>query len=1163
MRKQKFLALLLALVMVLSLVPVAAFAAEGDTSTETTQKDGIELDKSVTLQSDGTYTINLSAYSTGSTVEEITEINAPLDIVLVLDQSGSMDSDFGTSNMYGALGAGVTNEEAYDYASSGYLYVLVNGSYQKVTMSRKATTEGFFGWGANYSYTYTASGMTSTTTADDANDAVSPWAGSLYAMAETKHDALVIAANGFIQSVFEDAVENDLDHRMAIVGFASTRENHGWLWTENYYYTNTELLSTADEVNYEAVDGLNGDDATTVAGYYQDALVYVNSDNAVNSRLTTAVSRLGTDGDTYSEYGIDLANKIFENNSISGNRKRIVIVFTDGYTAPSGTNDFKYEMANNAISNAKVSKNTYNASVYTIAVVDGADPTADITTNFATSDGWSGSSNNLSDAQEITALNRYMHYTSSNYPSAESLQSGGTRVDDSNYYLTATDTVSLNKVFDDVFDQELRPSTSVTLDSKSVMKDIIGTNFTLPANYTTATNSEGKPLYYTVNVKTVTEAVDGSHTFTENNDAAEQELEAAVKVSVSGQDVNITGFDYSANYVSYGKTGYQLIVTLNGIEQSADAPVNEIFDTNGENSGVYAWDYETNQVSSEASMTFEQPKAVVTGETYVVDYAKPITVASSDWMQSAITKMGTSESDYGTYAQSGNNVTYTPKSTNWDGYDYAMILGTPNDTFKSTYSGATANGSYVWSKVNVIPANNVYYEDTFKDATSGGAAGTVGIVYTGSWTEGTAGSNTEDANGSIAGWVKDLSDDADYSDGSAQVGTYSDSNTATAKFTFTGTGVDIYSRTNLYSGKVFAFLRKVDGDTEINKQMLLVDNLAVSGDYYNVPTLTFQDLPYGTYSVEIVVNRAYAVDANGDIIDEETYRSTYYLDGIRVYNPLGSASDDDTKIDEVVNEAYNGQIETAFKEVRDLLVNADNTADTTNTGNAVFIDHNLDEDEVAYKAVVYEETDVYNNYGPKNEVYLAPGQSIVFAVEGADNYYIGLKSLKGTEATVNAEFSNGEGNSVASISHTTDLYYKVVPSTVDGVNYITVSNTTEVAEGGEEPILAVTKLQMTSGVVGQVMSLRAISDEEAVAEVAAFSLRSTAAYSAEPEEETPEETTPEETTPEETPSEPEVPDIDVEIENPEPTPEQKPAQNEALKNLVKNLFNKILGWFGR
>jgi hypothetical protein len=65
---------------------------------------------------------------------------------------------------------------------------------------------------------------------------------------------------------------------------------------------------------------------------------------------------------------------------------------------------------------------------------------------------------------------------------------------------------------------------------------------------------------------------------------------------------------------------------------------------------------------------------------------------------------------------------------------------------------------------------------------------------------------------------------------------------ASVEFTFTGVGVDVYTRTNNLSGMIIATLSKIEGDKEIAQKGQMIDNLAVSGDYYHIPTLSFENL---------------------------------------------------------------------------------------------------------------------------------------------------------------------------------------------------------------------------------------------------------------------------------------------------------------------------------
>ena len=72
-----------------------------------TDKNGLDLSKTVTANEDGTYTITLEAFTTGTVTTEQKDV--PLDIVLVLDQSGSMSYDFGNTNRQEAMKTAVNN----------------------------------------------------------------------------------------------------------------------------------------------------------------------------------------------------------------------------------------------------------------------------------------------------------------------------------------------------------------------------------------------------------------------------------------------------------------------------------------------------------------------------------------------------------------------------------------------------------------------------------------------------------------------------------------------------------------------------------------------------------------------------------------------------------------------------------------------------------------------------------------------------------------------------------------------------------------------------------------------------------------------------------------------------------------------------------------------
>ena len=97
MRFRKLLALVLALSLLVSAFPVTAFAQEAEENpgnpgeeAESAVLDNLFLDKTAELMDDGTYTINLEAYATGTPITKTVELGVPLDVVLVVDQSGSL-----------------------------------------------------------------------------------------------------------------------------------------------------------------------------------------------------------------------------------------------------------------------------------------------------------------------------------------------------------------------------------------------------------------------------------------------------------------------------------------------------------------------------------------------------------------------------------------------------------------------------------------------------------------------------------------------------------------------------------------------------------------------------------------------------------------------------------------------------------------------------------------------------------------------------------------------------------------------------------------------------------------------------------------------------------------------------------------------------------------
>lgn len=993
----RLLAALMALACVLTLLPGAAMAAGDDGGK-------MVVNKTATLEDDGTYTINLSAYATGRTTTETIKTGKPLDIVLVLDQSGSM-ADSITSYSYQPR-----ENRSYSYNSYGgkttYYYLDTDGNYYPV----KRDSEWHFDWFDIYTtyylyytkngqnYYLSGTGVTTQRPTNVRDSSATIWTGVLYQRSSTstsKLNALKAAVTNFVNSVSANAKEYNVEHRIAMVGFASKG-------TDNSAWKNTGLfvdgcLKKYANSEWETNSQLSSQD-------YKDALVVVNDvDGDIAGSISRAIGNLDAEGATRTSYGLEMAQKVFENNKDS-ERQRVVVLFTDGEPGKSG---YENPEANSALSKAYVLKNENKATVYSVGLYD-------------------------SDPENNTVS--FMNYTSSNYPFAHSMTYPGSKFGDK-YYMTASDADELNEIFTYIIDDSTESSTTVTLDAKSVLRDILNDGFVLPAGYDAQEN-------ITVATQSVELGAEGNIVWGE---VEENPSDIAVTADEETRTIEVTGFDYSKRYIAEEHPGDVLLVTIRGVEATDAAITNAEISTNNAASGIYE-----NTDDEEPFVRFPEPKTILKSKTYVLDYGKPVNLNAQDWGIGSISTLNGDgmhrfyspvwnlTEDHGKVSATQSGLTYTPTTMNWDGYDNLYVFG------KQIAEDGAENQ---WSRVTVMPANSVYYEDTFVTDSN---TGKVGIEYTGDWEQvGTSGGNTQTVDdGQPYGWEESY-DDITFSDGCAHCVTASDDDeVAQASFTFTGTGVDVYSRTNMTTGTVYAVLEPQFESENAKVQRLIVDHLAVSGDYYQIPTVSFQNLEYGEYKVTIMVTTA----AEG--------RSTYYLDGVRVYNPIQGLEED-----QLVQDAYGAdhELNAVFQEVRDILVTQANLpeGDELPNNSVVFIDQ-VDGEIGGETSVV----GTYVEYGPKNEVYLGPGQSIAFQVATGSNlhYYLGLK---GPAGATQAEATNGTGKMEIEICGSCDMYYEVTPS-ADGI--VMVKNT-------GKNLLSITKLRTTSdsedenaGIVGASVS---------------------------------------------------------------------------------------------
>lgn len=492
--------------------------------------DGLVINKTAKANDDGTYNIKLEAYTTGSV--STTESTKPTDIVLVLDKSGSMSNNM-TSYTY---------TERYNLDRNSSYYVKSNGGFVEVDWCSDcgAWTDGCSSilWFHNSGTKYTP--MTSAS--DTASGHVQFYSRG-NATTVRRLTALKNAVNNFTNSVAEKAKGAD------------------------------GILGTDDDINFRIAVVSFADRASNLT----NGLVNMDDRNGV-STVNRAVNGINASGNTYPANGLNTANSIFSANSVDlSQRNRVVVLFTDGYPAEGGTDKINYGLCDSAIASAYTSKNTYGATVYTVGIFAGADSESDINTSFE----YGNRQDSTLNTKQLVAANRYMQYTSSNYPNAQSLKNGGDKVRDG-YYLSASDSDTLNTIFQKISEQF--SESDISLGSETVIKDTVTKYFDMPTDASK------------VSVKSYdcTGVADGKPTWSETGTV----INNAVTLDPTDNSVNVTGFDFNANYVTEkGRDendpkqagdfhGRKLVIEFTVTAKDGFVGGNSV-PTNGSDSGVY------------------------------------------------------------------------------------------------------------------------------------------------------------------------------------------------------------------------------------------------------------------------------------------------------------------------------------------------------------------------------------------------------------------------------------------------------------------------------------------------------------------------------------------------------------------------------------------------
>ena len=642
MKKTKILSLLLCLSLFCALI-VPGTRAYADNAPDS----GMKISKTATANNDGSYTITLEAFATGSKVITEQKTDIPTDIVLVIDQSGSMKDPIGgyTYTAYrkgsGWNSRNYHNEEYYPLRHNGgsenLWHKLNNNEYIAVSVEQKMVYTAISGW-SNRKYH------------DNQN--------SLYCLVSGEYKSVTVKREGHVFSADEYWYTVDGQQILYTTGDDSI-PNFGqyaplYQSVKKYIYSYT--LNGATTVIEESF----GDGSSPDTQFYRRDYSSSAGDtrlNALKNAATTfanavATKAAGEDGDINAPAD-NVNHRIAVVGFASGQRYSGTNYNYNNTEVFVGSNQYRYGTAaqgqyGNAFQNMNTSTGVGNVSASIEALsadggtltnlglemgngIFGANPIAEgekrnrVVIVFSDGvPGWSGYDSDTANSaitQAGTAKNTYgaTVYTIGIFPGADATSAGnqnGNETEKANwfmqrvssntqypqspsYYLSAADAGTLNSIFQQISNQIETGGAETTLGSETVVKDIISPYFTLPAG-TTASG---------IRIDTYACTGKDGNTYTWSGTSGGP---GGATATVDGDQVSVTGFDFSENWCgtetdAQGNStvrGNKLVISFEVSPKSGFLGGNEVI-TNA-SAGIYE-----NGSAQTPVMTFEQPKVNV------------------------------------------------------------------------------------------------------------------------------------------------------------------------------------------------------------------------------------------------------------------------------------------------------------------------------------------------------------------------------------------------------------------------------------------------------------------------------------------------------------------------------------------------------------------------
>ena len=280
-----------------------------------------------------------------------------------------------------------------------------------------------------------------------------------------------------------------------------------------------------------------------------------------------------------------------------------------------------------------------------------------------------------------------------------------------------------------------------------------------------------------------------------------------------------------------------------------------------------------------------------------------------------------------------------------------------------------------------------------------------------------------------------------------------------AVFEFTGTGFELYANCTPETGAVTVLVS--DSNNTLVK-VYQVDTKTGSGTTnttsgqadltaYSLPIISARKLEYGSYVVTVIHSRRNSTEATQPI----------KLDGIRVFDTMNTIN-----TGAYAANAYNntGEKNPVFIQMRDQMLYVYGVGSVTDsqymTGTELLeqvyeanVGSNATADMVILSSGVetQELKDLLDN-GPKNEIYLYPGQALSFTLNPYLSAQIGLKAVDGI---VTYSLNGGDN---AEMNTSTDMFYTIGSDTVGSKVSCIITNATD-----SKGILSITLLKVSDG----------------------------------------------------------------------------------------------------